>query len=464
MRVCLILEGCYPYIRGGVSSWAHDYILSNPGTEFVLWTIHAARKYTGDPVYELPQNVVESHEIYLEDADKRAGRRGRHADYSEYIEQLRGFLEQDGQDWEALLACCTRPRGSAADITSSEAFLRFAGELSQKSGSVGLSDAYYGLKSMFMPLIYLFSQPVPQADLYHSAVAGYGGILGAMAKHVTGKPFVLTEHGIYPREREEELMQADWFAASIRRYWILSFYNFSRCAYFFADKVTALFADASQKQVEIGCDSRKCTVVGNGIHVERFESIPLRTGAEDINIGAFVRFAPIKDVKTLLYAFYDLQKRCDKARLYILGGTDDETYRDECMDLIRRLGLTQVHVEGHIDTVSYMERMDFTVMTSISEGQPLAVLESLAAARPCVCTNVGNCAGLLDDPSDGCGRAGLCCNPMDISAIAQAMEQLCLNGELRRQMGENGRQRVRRCFTHELMTKRYFEVYKEVMN
>lgn len=465
MKVCLILEGCYPYIRGGVSSWAHDYILSSPDTEFVLWTIHAARQYTGEPVYELPPNVTENHEIYLEDAVKHGARVRKAGDCADYIECLRTFLRRDLLNWEEMLRVCSAPQKSVTAIASSDEFLRFAAFLSEQScGSVGLSDAYYGLKSMFLPLMYLLQQSVPEADIYHSAVAGYGGLLGAMAKFKTGKPFVLTEHGIYPREREEELMQADWFAPSMRRFWILSFYNLSRCAYHFADKVTALFADASEKQKEIGCDPEKCTVVGNGIHLSRFEDIPVRSGGDMVNIGAFVRFAPIKDVKTLIYSFYDLQKKRENVRLYILGGTDDETYRDECLNLIDRLGVRHVHADGHVDPVEYMAKMDFTVMTSISEGQPLAVLESFAAARPCVCTNVGNCAELLNDPSDGFGEAGICCSPMDITALAQAMEKLCADPELRKTMGENGRARVRAGFTHEIMKNRYFDVYKEVMS
>lgn len=462
MRVCFILEGCYPYIRGGVSAWAHAYILSNPDIEFVLWTIYAARKHTGTPVYELPPNVVETHEVYLEDAALPQRRRVRgKTDCTAYIDSMKTFLDSGSHDWDSVFAAAAGHTLSPDATVSSRDFLHFAEELSDQSeGRIGLSDAYYGLKSMFLPLFYLLSQPVPQADLYHSAVAGYGGILGAVARYQTGKPFVLTEHGIYPREREEELMQADWFAASMRRYWIISFYNFSRCAYHFADRVTALFAEASKKQAEIGCDVQKCRVVGNGIHTERFINIPARQDTNEVNIGAFVRFAPIKDVKTLIYAFYDLQKKINHVQLYILGGTDDEAYRRECMDLIRRLKLDNVHVEGHVDTAAYLERVDFTVMTSISEGQPLAILESFAAARPCVCTNVGNCAALIDEDNM---PGGICCHPMDIQAISAAMERLCLDPALRRKMGENGKTRVLADFTHELMKQRYLDVYKEVM-
>ena len=58
MRVCLILEGCYPYVRGGVSTWAQEYMLSNPDIEFIIWTVNSDRKMAKVPLYELPSNVV----------------------------------------------------------------------------------------------------------------------------------------------------------------------------------------------------------------------------------------------------------------------------------------------------------------------------------------------------------------------------------------------------------------------
>lgn len=41
MRICLILEGCYPYVHGGVSTWMHQYIKEMKEHEFVLWVIGA---------------------------------------------------------------------------------------------------------------------------------------------------------------------------------------------------------------------------------------------------------------------------------------------------------------------------------------------------------------------------------------------------------------------------------------
>lgn len=466
MRVCLILEGCYPYVRGGVSSWAHDYIKSNTDIEFVLWTVHAGKEYAQMPLYEIPENVVETHEVYLEDAyiPDKSKKRITQKEYADYMHYLGYFVSKESVDWKKCISYCVKRKVNISDLIHSKAFLDYAKVLAETSqDSIGLSDSFYGLRSIMMPLIHLIQQEIPQADLYHSAVTGYGGLLGIIAKEVTGKPFVLTEHGIYPREREEELMQADWVVPSMRSVWINSFYNLSRCAYNYADKVTALFKAASEKQNEIGCNENKCSIIANGIHIQDFSDIPLRTNEESINIGAFVRFAPIKDIKTLIYAFYNLQNRVPSAVLFIMGGTDDAIYKQECEDLINRLEIDNIKSVGHINTVEYMKDMDFTVMSSISEGQPLAILESLAAGRPCVTTNVGNCSELLLNEADGFGQAGYCCNPMDIDGLALAMERLCIDKEQRKQFGENGKKRVKSRYTHEYMKRSYRDIYSEVL-
>lgn len=47
MRICLVLEGCYPYVHGGVSTWMHSYITAMKEHEFVLWVIGAKAKDRG---------------------------------------------------------------------------------------------------------------------------------------------------------------------------------------------------------------------------------------------------------------------------------------------------------------------------------------------------------------------------------------------------------------------------------
>jgi glycosyltransferase involved in cell wall biosynthesis len=188
--------------------------------------------------------------------------------------------------------------------------------------------------------------------------------------------------------------------------------------------------------------------------------------AEDgiVDIGAVVRMAPIKDIKTMIYAFFELSCRKDNVRLHIMGGVDDQEYADECYALVKQLNLEdKIIFTGRVDVIAYFEKLDFTLLTSISEGQPLSVLESFAARRPCVTTDVGCCNELLEGkPGDSLGKAGFYVPPMQRSKLADAMERLCESRELRLRMGEIGQRRVYEYYRYSIMLTKYRDLYKEV--
>ena len=70
MRICVILEGCYPYVTGGVSTWIHQYMQAMPQHEFVVWAVGANARDRGKFKYKLPPNVAEVREIFLDEALK----------------------------------------------------------------------------------------------------------------------------------------------------------------------------------------------------------------------------------------------------------------------------------------------------------------------------------------------------------------------------------------------------------
>ena len=91
------------------------------------------------------------------------------------------------------------------------------------------------------------------------------------------------------------------------------------------------------------------------------------------------------------------------------------------------------------------------------------MLESFAAKRPCVTTDVGCCNELLDgNTDDDLGKAGLYVPPMQREKLADAMEVLCDSKELRLQMGEIAQQRAAKDFKYDIMLTKYKNVYKEV--
>ena len=198
--------------------------------------------------------------------------------------------------------------------------------------------------------------------------------------------------------------------------------------------------------------------------IENFENIPPKPPDQWIDIAAIVRFAPIKDIKTLIYTFSRLKQERKNVRLHILGGIEDPEYHQECLRLIDFLKVEDIILPGIVNVPEYLEKIDFTVLTSISEGQPFAVLESMVARRPVIATDVGSCRELIEgDEGDLLGHAGICVPPMHQSKLLRALLDLCEDPEGVRQMGEIGYQRVKNYYSMDIMIENYRKVYKKVL-
>ncbi len=468
MRICLVLEGCYPFINGGVSTWMHQYITEMPEHEFVLWVIGAKAEDKDKFVYTLPDNVSEIHQVFLDDAlrVKDSGIINHNFNKAEK-EALSRLVKSDKPDWDLLFEMYQVERINPMSYLKSEAFLNTLIETCEREFPyIAFSDAFHSVRSRLLPVLYLMGTDVPEADVYHAISTGYGGLLASMGAYVNKKPLLLTEHGIYTREREEEIIRAKWVARAFKKHWIDFFYMLSDLIYGRAFRVTSLFTNAMRTQIDMGCAPEKCRVIENGISYERLCDIPLKEEDGIVDIGAVVRLAPIKDIKTMIYAFFELSSRMDNVRLHIMGGVDDEEYAEECYALVKQLNLEdKIIFTGRVNIIEYFEKLDFTLLTSISEGQPLSVLESFAARRPCVTTDVGCCNELLlGKPTDNLGRAGYCVPPMQREKLADAMEMLCESRQLRLQMGEIGQKRTYEYFRYNIMLTKYRDLYKEVEN
>ena len=103
MRICLVLEGCYPYVNGGVSTWMHQYINEMPEHEFVLWVIGAKAEDRDKFVYTLPEYVVDVEQVFLDDA-LRVKDSGlfHHRFNDDEKEALRNLIASEKPDWDLL--------------------------------------------------------------------------------------------------------------------------------------------------------------------------------------------------------------------------------------------------------------------------------------------------------------------------------------------------------------------------
>lgn len=468
MKVCIVAEGCYPYVVGGVSSWIHSMIKSFPNVEYIVFAIVSDRSQSGKFVYELPDNVSEVYEAYLNDLDWSAGKKhGRRTSLSkkEY-RALRSVVLNRDVDWDTLFELFRKKSCSIDDLLMGADFLHIVRECyDQKYPQIVFSDFLWTMRSIYLPLFLILKTELPKADVYHCVATGYAGVLGSMAKHFYGSALLISEHGIYTREREEELLKADWVSGIYKNIWIEQFRKMSQLAYNYADKVTSLYAHARELQIELGCPEEKTVITPNGIEVERFADLPgKRTEDQDfINVGAVLRVTPIKDVKTMIRAFAFAKEEAPKLKLWIMGPTDEEEqYARECFELVEALEVKDVVFTGRIDVREYLGRMDFTILTSISEGQPLTILESYAAHKPVIATDVGNCRELIYGIDDGCGTAGILTHIMNTLELKDAMVMLANSSEKREEMGENGYQRVDKGYRIQMMEQAYRRIYEEL--
>lgn len=469
MRVCIIVEGCYPYVVGGVSSWVHSLIKQFPNVEFVIQTIAADRSIRGKFVYDMPDNVSEVREAYVQDIDW-IGAKKKHKKLhlsKKSFQALQSLILNEDIDWEGVFEFFATQSFSINDLLMGKDFFLMAKELYERRyENITFSDFLWSLRSMYLPLFFCMRTPLPKADLYHCVATGYAGILGSMAKSIYGGALLISEHGIYSREREEDIIKASWVEGVYKNVWIEHFKKMSTCAYQRANRVTSLFEYARNLQIELGCPAEKTLVTPNGIDPARFSQIPGKKDDDNqfFNIGAVLRIAPIKDVKTLINAFYYAKQREPSLKLWIMGPWEEEdSYAREVFALVDTLKPRDLIFTGRIDVTEYLGRMDATILSSISEGQPLTILEGFAAKCPAIATNVGNCEGLiLGEGDDKLGPAGIVTDTMSVSGLADAMVKLARNPELAKHMGETGYKRLMAKYQLSQMKETYNQLYQEM--
>jgi glycosyltransferase involved in cell wall biosynthesis len=146
------------------------------------------------------------------------------------------------------------------------------------------------------------------------------------------------------------------------------------------------------------------------------------------------------------------------ARLLLVGEGPE---RGKIEDEIRQRGVeANVRLLGQRGDVARMLRAaDLFLLTSISEGIPLTVIEAMAAALPVVATNVGGMTEVVEDE-----QTALLAPAGDAAGLAAGVVRLAGDPELRRQMGQRGRERAHGVFSESQMHAQYVRLYDEMLS
>ena len=154
-----------------------------------------------------------------------------------------------------------------------------------------------------------------------------------------------------------------------------------------------------------------------------------------VRVGSCLR---TKGMEYLLQAVAALRHRGRRVRLEVIGAPDDPAYYQELCDLSRRLGLDDcVTWRGYVkfgpELFDFYRAADIHVVSSISEGVPRCIAEGRAFGLPTVATSVGGIPSVVHHDQDG-----VLVDPRDPAALAQAVERLIDDGELRRRIIREG--------------------------
>jgi glycosyltransferase involved in cell wall biosynthesis len=346
-------------------------------------------------------------------------------------------------------------------------------------------DYFWTVRSMHAPMFLMAraAAAVPRSRCFHVVSTGIAGFLGVLLRRAHQRPLILTEHGIYTKERRIELLQASWIRDDddtwpgganpgigyFRQVWIRFFEVLGRMTYDAANPIVSLYAGNRERQLRDGADPERTRVVPNGIDLERFSALrPQRPATAPPVIGLIGRVVPIKDIKTFIRAMRVVATQLPGAEGWVVGPDDeDPRYAEECRHLARSLGLQDVvRFLGLRKVEEILPRLGLNVLTSISEAQPLVVLEGLAAGVPCVASDVGCCRELVEgrDADDrALGSAGAVVDIADPEGTARACIDLLADPARWDAAQRAGIARVERLYARAQMLDRYREIYREAL-
>lgn len=241
----------------------------------------------------------------------------------------------------------------------------------------------------------------------------------------------------------------------------------SLSSHFIPKRIISCSAAAIEDHAAIGYPRSKMRWIPNGIDAERFQpdiDVALDTRAElqlppnAPVIGYVGRFHEMKDLPTFLRAAALLQTRMPAVHFVFCGGVEVEMDAESSALLAQLPRRDQVRFESfRADPWRLYPALSLFSLSSRTEACPMTVIEAMACGVPCVTTDVGDCARLLE----GTGKVV----PVhDAAALVSAWEEtLRLGPAVRDDLAKKSRQRILEQFTITQAARQYAETYAELL-
>jgi polysaccharide biosynthesis protein PelF len=484
--VCLIVEGAYPYVTGGVSTWVHDLIVELAPMTFHVVAICAdcspkVRRYA------VPGNLIGLTDLVLQPPEVHSTPNANAQAIITPLEKpLQALLQKgNGRDFQQVLEVLKAHPGLAnrQTLMNSDAAFGLLQRMYEDSVPAGSFLQYFWTwRALVGGIFSVLLATLPKARVFHAISTGYAGLLLARSVLETGRTGLLTEHGIYTNERRIEIAMAEWLndqanpsleiekqRRDLRDVWIDAFVGYSRTCYEYSTRIITLYRGNQAMQVRDGAPPERMLIIPNGVDVKQFSDIVRDPGAERPTVALIGRVVAIKDIKTYIRAIANLSAKVPRLRALIIGPIDEEpNYFLECQQMVSHLCLSDcVEFTGRVKVTEFLRKIDVVALTSLSEAQPLVLLEAGAAGIPVVATDVGACRDMIEgepNESPALGNGGIVTPMANPNAIANALAELLLDSNLRAQYGKVLRLRTTQYYNKEKVQSSYQNLYRECSN
>jgi glycosyltransferase involved in cell wall biosynthesis len=248
--------------------------------------------------------------------------------------------------------------------------------------------------------------------------------------------------------------------------WIDAFAGYARTCYETSSRITTLYTGNQVLQSRDGAPVDRLQIIPNGVDYDGFSKVPRASAPRRPTVAFIGRVVPIKDVKTFIRATALLKEMVPDVRVLLLGPTDeDPEYFHECQQMVAHLGLeTTFEFAGRVKLQDHLGNVDAIALTSISEAQPLVLLEAGAAAVPSVATDVGSCREIIHGRADevpNLGPGGFVTPLSNPLATAKGLADLLLNDDLRKRYGEAIRARTEKYYNKRVVDGLYRDLYQK---
>ena len=251
----------------------------------------------------------------------------------------------------------------------------------------------------------------------------------------------------------------------LRDLWIKAFQSYTKACYNACNPIISLYGANSLAQKRLGAPGERLKIIPNGIDPGRFANRPDERDPVYPLVALIGRVVPIKDIKTYIRAAAQVHARVPNARFVVMGPEDeDKDYAADCRALVAELGIDHVfEFTGMVDIADWMPKIDVLVLTSLSEAQPLVILEGGICGIPVVAPDVGSCRDLIEGTTRGEVRhGGIVTALVDPEDTARAITKLLRDPELRDRMGADLRERIVRDYDRNSVIAQYRDLYQQL--